>query len=592
MTKKRSIFLFVFSLILIHLDAQKVKLDDLDARATYLKLPNIGFKDEITSYHVSVLGNEAELQYLDNNFVAIKSKVNILNIPKVDLSGMAEVALNLGTPRAENVSISTTEIKDKEGKITKKYKYTFNVECEASYKVVTNTGIVLKEMTIKGTNTVFDTQKAIKYESENYTDKAALEKYWNDNGPSIVLKKRKEKLISTIDDINYKLNDDFGLIKIVDKVEFNTLKDKSPGYPEFKALEKVVIDAFYQMTESDNSKYVNAIQPAIDFWVSKMPSYSDNDKEQAKLLYACRYNTALAYFWADDFENARKYASMIESGEEKSKDGKKLREKIEKLEENLKKINWTTRHRKVELSDTDNQRVTAQKEELNAAISSGDISKYPDFNTKMGVRIESKIKPGVVYNDSGRKTEGYFVFESKSNVPNFIYEDTYRFGYNENGKIKTATLKFSGLDSFSIGDAMFKIKDITLAASIFSVTHKNAVYTVLNEFKRTQWLMYHPTIVPYGAEAKDMVPSPLAYHKEKDEFFERAGGFSSFTQNFSNFIDDCPLLVEELKTKQNNAPKKSLLSKLTSDDTEKNEAIILEFLPRYDTCELTKTKKK
>jgi len=104
--------------------------------------------------------------------------------------------------------------------------------------------------------------------------------------------------------------------------------------------------------------------------------------------------------------------------------------------------------------------------------------------------------------------------------------------------------------------------------------------------------MYHPTIVPYGAEAKDMVPSPLAYHKEKDEFFERAGGFSSFTQNFSNFIDDCPLLVEELKTKQNNAPKKSLLSKLTSDDTEKNEAIILEFLPRYDTCELTKTKKK
>ncbi len=592
MTKKRSIFLFVFSLIFIHLDAQKVKLDDLDTRATYLKLPNIGFKDEITSYHVSVLGNEAELQYLDNNFVAIKSKVNILNIPKVDLSGMAEVALNLGTPRAENVFISTTETKDKEGKITKKYKYTFNVECEASYKVVTNTGTVLKEMTIKGTNTVFDKQKAIKYESENYTDKAALEKYWNDNGPSIVLKKRKEKLISTIDDINYKLNDDFGLIKIVDKVEFNTLKDKSPGYPEFKALEKVVIDAFYQMTESDNSKYVNAIQPAIDFWVSKMPSYSDNDKEQAKLLYACRYNTALAYFWADDFENARKYASMVENGEEKSKDGKKLREKIEKLEENLKKINWTTRHRKVELSDTDNQRVTAQKEELNAAISSGDISKYPDFNTKMGVRIESKIKPGVVYNDSGRKTEGYFVFESKSNVPNFIYEDTYRFGYNENGKIKTATLKFSGLDSFSIGDAMFKIKDITLAASIFSVTHKNAVYTVLNEFKRTQWLMYHPTIVPYGAEAKDMIPSPLVYHKEKDEFFERAGGFSSFTKNFSNFIDDCPLLVEELKTKQNNAPKKSLLSKLTSDDTEKNEAIILEFLPRYDTCELTKTKKK
>lgn len=592
MTRKSTFFLLLFSIICINLSAQKVKLDDLDVRASYFRLPNIGFKEDITSYHVSVIGNEGELQYLDNNFEAIKSKINILNIPKVELAGTAEVALNLGTPRAENVIISTTETKDKEGKITKYYKYTFNVECEASYKVVTNTGTVLKEVTIKGTNTVFDRQDAIKYESSNYTDKASLEKFWYDNGRSIILNKRKEKLISVIDIINQQINDDFGLVKIVDKVEFNTLKEKSAEYAEFKPMEKVVIDAFYQMSEFDNSKYITAIQPAIDFWTSKLPTYNESDKEQEKLVYACRYNTALAYYWADDFANARKYASMVENGEEKSKDGKKLREKIEKLEENLKKINWTTRHRKVELSDTDTQRVSAQKEELNAAISSGDISKYPDFNTKMGVRIESKIKRGVVYNDSGRKTEGYFVFESNSNVPNFIYTDTYRFGYDDNGKIKTATLKFSGLDSFSIDTTMFKIRDITLSVGILSMTHKNAVYTVLKDFKRTQWLMYHPTAVPFGAEAKDMIPSALAYHKEKNEFLEDQDGFSSFTKKFSKFLDDCPEIGAELKAKKDSEPKKSLLNKMLADNTAKNEATILEYLPKYDDCELTKSKKK
>ena len=243
MTRKSTFFLLLFSIICINLSAQKVKLDDLDVRASYFRLPNIGFKEDITSYHVSVIGNEGELQYLDNNFEAIKSKINILNIPKVDLAGTAEVALNLGTPRAENVIISTTETKDKEGKITKNYKYTFNVECEASYKVVTNTGTVLKEVTIKGTNTVFDRQDAIKYESSNYTDKASLEKFWYDNGRSIILNKRKEKLISVIDIINQQINDDFGLVKIVDKVEFNTLKEKSAEYAEFKPMEKVVIDA-------------------------------------------------------------------------------------------------------------------------------------------------------------------------------------------------------------------------------------------------------------------------------------------------------------------------------------------------------------
>ena len=592
MNQKSTLLILLSLFFYVNLSSQKVKLDDLDVRASFYKLPNIGFKDDITSYHVSVIGNEGELQYLDNNFEAIKSKINILNIPKVDLAGTAEVVLNLGTPRAENVVISTTETKDKEGKITKNYKYTFNVECEASYKVVTNAGTVLKEVTIKGTNTVFDRQDAIKYESSNYTDKASLEKFWYDNGRSIILNKRKEKLLSVIDIINQQINNDFGLIKIVDKVEFNTLKEKSPEYPEFKAIEKVVIDAFYQMTESDNSKYISAIQPAIDFWVSKIPTYDESDKEQAKLIYACRYNTALAYYWADDFVNARKYASMVEGGKEKSKDGKKLREKIEKLEENLKNINWTTRHRKVELSATDTQRVSAQKEELNAAISSGDISKYPDFNTKMGVRIESKIKPGVVYNDSGRKTEGYFVFESNSNVPNFVYTDTYRFGYDDNGKIKTATLKFSGLDSFSIDTTMFKIRDITLSAGILSMTHKNAVYTVLKDFKRTQWLMYHPTAVPFGAEAKDMIPSPLAYHKEKNEFLEDQDGFSSFTKKFSKFLDDCPEIGAELKAKKDSEPKKSLFNKMMADNTAKNEATILEYLPKYDDCELTKSKKK
>ena len=73
----------------------------------------------------------------------------------------------------------------------------------------------------------------------------------------------------------------------------------------------------------------NAIE-IINFWKDKESGYAATDKNQKKLKYACLINLAKIYLLLDDFDSSLNYAKLVEEGDYKSKDGKKIRKKIEK----------------------------------------------------------------------------------------------------------------------------------------------------------------------------------------------------------------------------------------------------------------------
>lgn len=225
---------------------------------------------------------------------------------------------------------------------------------------------------------------------------------------------------------------------------------------------------------------------------------------------------------------------------------------------------------------------------LNINFGQSDITTLPEFHSQMGVKPDSKIKPTTMFFKDGKVIVGTIVFESIYEDPNFALVDMQRFGYELKGKIKRERFKFDKLDSLLIGTYMYRFKKIKIPTALMSVTHKNALYRVINDFKRTSVIMFVPVDAPFGSDLNDLSPLKLVEHKEKEKFFQIELGLQNFTKSFSKFLDDCPELAQEIKDNKEKEPKKSLLQKAMSNDSKANDVVVLEALAKYDSCELKK----
>lgn len=564
----KTFILFLF--ITTGLNAQKVKLKGYKVSAEHVNLPTIGFPPEITTYDCSVDGNEAAINRYGLTFGDIESRIKIGGYNKVEGGGSARLSVEIGAPTASAREKITKDREDKDKNKYKLYSYSFDLSCIGSYKVTDSKGSILSEGNVT---------KKKKHSTKEFKSLTALNAHYKDKYPKTKNDELSKLLNEVIRGINNKINAEFSVATIKSTVEFEGFKAKShPDLNKFKEVKTTVENAFKKMTSADNSEFIEAIQPAIKFWLEKEPTYSTSDKQAKKLNFACRYNAALAYYWAEDFANALKYAELIIDGDYNEKKGKRLKEKITKTQERLNALNLKSRHFKVEVSETDKAAMVAFNEEQEEIYGSGDIRRFPEFDKIMNVKLESKIARGKLFLKDGNVDEGYYVYESDTNTPNFSLPRTIRFGKESNGKILKGNPEYKSIDSMLIGDKIYRIQAVQLGP----LKMKNAIVEDVKNYNKTTLQLIHPPFAKgrvFGTET-ELETSYAIWHKSKKKHFSPDG--LSFSKTMKKAVGDCDLAMEYVNELKNQNKKKKLLDRVGSQVYD--EADLDNILTIYDEC--------
>ncbi len=569
-----SLFVLFFSLFSI-LSAQKVKLSDVDVKAQFMRLAPIGFQSDISSFYVDVSGNERFLESIGYSSNIIKNSINIAGYKRIDQTVGAQVVLPIVGPSSSGVKHKTEDKKNKEGKTWKEYSADYDFSASCMVKVIDPKKNILMEYLIEVSN---------RTSTQAYKTKAEVDKYVKDNNEKINKEGLKGITKKLIDDINTRLRIEFSVTPDKDKVEFYTIKTKDhPEFDEYAKMNELIENAFIELKANDNSIYKTKIQPLIEFWTKKEPTYSGSDKEQIKLKYACQMNLANAYFWSEDFDNAKKYANLVQNGKENPKDGKKLIEKIEKVQNYLNKSGRTTRFFNIEMSSEEIEKVEILQKEKEERISKGELIDFPDFNSKVDLKSHSKVKKGIYYSSSGKVDTGYFVFENNADFPDFRDPKGIRFAYLKDGKIELGTPNYGKTKALQIGDDHYEVKDVKVKSIIGSTSMSNAIVEVINDFERTQVVMIHP---PYkyaktiGSSGEELKPDLFVYNKANN-IYHPTDGLTGPSQALIKIVEDCPKAKELAEKNKEEMKKNSLLTRLAG--LPNVEAIIM-VLKEFDNC--------
>ncbi len=571
--------LLLFTLLpclIFNLNAQKVKLKDLDVKVNYIKFPVQGFTSDINSYSVNITCDEQSLANLGYTKSGLASGIKIPGYVKFDEKVGVVVDILITGPTGSTVNFKTDNKKDKDGKTWQEFSYQVSFSGNALVKLIDKNKKLLTEYSFPASE--IQSSQVFRASSEAEKDFKSRKEDFYKNG-------RKSILEKIWWDINSRLKYDFGIDFETDNVELRTLKEKDhPQYQEYVEMEKVVTDAFKRMTYDNNGDFISALQPAIQFWKEKEPMYSGTDKEQKKLKYACQMNLAQCYYWMDDLDNATLYAQMVANGDEDEKDGKKFLEKINKLKEWFTKLNRTSRHFKIEASETDIQQSQSLVKEKEALIASGDITAFPDFNSKMSVNSKTSIEKGIYYHNSGKIDTGYFAFEALDGKPDFRMPDNIRFGYLLNGQIAVGTPAYARTKGFSIGETYYTVQDVKIGSALGSVSMKNAIVEVIQDYKRTSLLIIYPPFKNansiFSTQNEDLKPEIVVYNKEDKEYLPTDGIFGP-DKALISIVDGCPLAEEYAKQKKEQTSKKSIFSRLSATV---NVDTVKEALIKFDTC--------
>jgi len=366
--KQNLIILFSF-LIVFPLSAQKAKVKDQKVQAKYLSLPQIGFDKDVSVYNVDVKADQTALTRLGYTKSSVANATQIKSYTRIEEAIGPKVTLELDGPGGTPLKLNSDKKQNKEGKKWTEYSYSVTFNGNMLVKVKAEDGTLLFEDAIAKSST----ETTGKFRSV-----AELKK--NFDSSKFYLSNRTALLKDILKSASASLNSNFGYAPSSKRVKLKRLANKKhPDYAGWKKMETVVESAFKSLTSSDNSAFVSKIAPAMEFWKEKESGYSFKDKEGKKLKYASLKNLCLASLYSEDYAAASDYASKIIASKHEEKDGKKLKEEVDKVKATLDKLGRDTRFFAIEVSED----IAAQKEEFKAKrdekISSGDLTAHPDF---------------------------------------------------------------------------------------------------------------------------------------------------------------------------------------------------------------------
>jgi len=562
----------LFSFISIT-SAQKVKLKDLDVKAKYQDLPNIGWPTDVSTYFVDLGGDTKALQQIDMTKTGIKNYIDVKGYTKIDENVGAGIYLSLEGPTGSTQELIKEDKKNKEGETWKEYKYKVTFSGSLKRKVIDATGSVLSEQIERYEKSSF---------SSAYTSLAKLKK--NHDTKKFYISGRRAAASELLQLTNANLNTDFAFTPREKKVEFKRLKSKKHRkLSTFQKTEEITERAFAALTTYDNASFKEIIAPALQTWVDEEPGLSGSDKQEKKLKFLCQLNASLAYFYSEDYENASKYAKMIVDGDYKRKKGKRLVEEIDNVVKQIKKLNLQGRYFEMKADESITAKIEKAQEDRSAAIENGDIKAFPDFADKLNVVSDSKVLQGSYTTLTGGEAEGYWVFENTYHgQPDFREPKKIRFGFLKDGQIETGTPKFKNLQKIVIDGTTFAISDVKLGSGLTGLKLDNAVVQVLQDFERTQLVRIFPSFKvgrAYG-QTSETEAEVAVYHKEKEKFMATKG-LSSRMKAVQKIVSDCSAAKKEAE-KQLKA-KGNILQRMDSQGAEKITEL-KKILTTYDGC--------
>lgn len=556
--------------------AQKVNTKDFEVEARYLQLPNIGLDPTYSTYDIKVDGDAALLSKYGYTLMDVKQAMILEGYQQVAGGGSVSIQVNAGAPSASAMALSTVD-KIGNGATWKEYSYYHDVSITSTYKIIDFKGTTLEEeivtysekLSTSAYRTVDEAKSGYKVDIEI---------------PGKLNEKLRSVLASNIQGMRNQLNYDFGLPAKTFKVNFETLTTKDhPDLGKFDKIKADVQKAFAMMTPEDNSAFVAAMQPIVAFWTEQEKKYDPANKDEKKMNFAMRYNLATAYYWMDDFDNARTYINKLASGDVSPNTGKTMSEDLSKFTAKMKKLNRTGQHFKLTMSAEEKARSGEAEAARDAVYASGDVSKFDDFNGALGVTSASKVEPTTLYKKGSIKETGYMVFESSNTVPDFREPKYVRFGKADGRKVVASSLDYTLLDSMMIGKQMYQVRDVRISAGVASMEIKNAIIEKVVDYKRTAVVIVHPPFMyAKGVLATDepLEPEMLVYHKARKEYLY-ADGLMGYTPTMSKNVEDCPEAYEYVKTKKPAPAGQALSPRLKPFP---NSGQMVEALRIYDTC--------
>lgn len=345
--------------------AQKIDLDKLNFKASYLQLPTNPFPEEYTTFSTKFIANGINLD--DAGFANGESDLastyfNISGFKKVAMGGHFTIKVQIDgydMGKAETVKKETTT-KDKDGKETTTVSYTlkFKYLVPMMYTITDLNGKILKD------GPVAEGSLEKTYETSSYSTTATLEKYWTDNAVTTKRGLLGGFISEKLSLFQARLENEIGYVPRTNTDILWTTD--SPKHPENDAFKKSCEDAKLAIAEMTAIVPLNPakVKPIIAYYDSVLVKYAKDEKPERKLRYAAWYNMSTIYYWLEDFDNAIRCAEGLIANDYDKNDGKDLKVASERLKAKLTGSKIKTRHYVRDVSNAVAPEMTqAQKEE-------------------------------------------------------------------------------------------------------------------------------------------------------------------------------------------------------------------------------------
>lgn len=568
----KTILSILCSLIVFCAYGQKAKIKKQKVLVKYHMLPEKGFDPSITVYSVDLNANENALQFLGFTKSGIEKQIKVSGYSKIAEPVGAVVSLNLVGPSGSPLKLNTIKKKDKNDKIYRQYNYSVNFEGYMKVKVMDPQGKILFEDVVSYSKTE---------KSGTYSSTSALKK--NFDSEEFYKNNRAKALKSLISSAQRLINTQFGIRPVKEKTSYMRLASKKhPDFAEWKKYEEQIEKASETLTASDNSKFIEMSEEAIDFWKEKESTYDASDKYQKKLKAAALVNLFLAHIYREEYDKAKTYAQKLIDTKVDEKKGKKLLKQHESITNGLKRLNRPKRYITIEKGEDIDELIEQADQELQAAIDAGDIIAFPDFEEKMKITSNTIVAKGQITLKNDKVYEGYWAYEGEleAGTPDFRDSKKMRFGYNQGGKIDVAHPKMETFKSVKFDDVTYKIQDVKIGSGLLSLKLKNAVTREFMDFKRTT-LLYAVPSYRRGtlSSGEDLRGEVLIYNKKKKKYFSNRTMLGAMRKALMKVVEGCPVAVEYLED-ENSGKGTTYQEKLGLY----NADIMVETLKLYDTC--------
>jgi hypothetical protein len=330
--------LFIMLVAVAHLTAQKVDIDKKSVVTNLIALPS---KDVDTSFHTYSYKFTGSYNLTTWGMDIDAAQENYFKLAGYELEAQnGDLKLEATLPPIKfldsNVQSRTEKTKDKSGRETSKnyYKHVLSYESGFSWKITDKSG---KELTNKMLSTQMTSIK--KHEGTEYgTYKEASDSY-NNNRAQVNRDIASGEITSFLSGMYQSMNAQFGYR--TDKDKFNIWVIGSKSHPEFEAFQthyETVKAAFAGMaTTGITAADLEALKPAIDYYISIPEKFKADEKADIKLRYASYFNLANIYLMLDNTDKVEEYANLIIKNDYDKDDGKDFLKDAEKLKELLQK---------------------------------------------------------------------------------------------------------------------------------------------------------------------------------------------------------------------------------------------------------------